>query len=75
MTADRSACHDSYSACAASAKPKVRAYYTGNGQSLDSVATRYAKRVYGSAGFDWQAGYAWCLAALMDAYHRLYGGG
>jgi hypothetical protein len=73
VSSDRFACEDSYTACATSAEAKVKAYYSGSGASLDSIAISYAKGVYGSSGYTWQAGYAGCLAALMDEYTRLYG--
>ena len=77
VSTDRYACHDSYAICAANrAKAKVQAYYSGNGPTLDSIATRYAKGTYGTSFYGaWQAGYAGCYAALGAEYDRLYGGG
>ena len=70
------ACHDSYVICAATAKAKVQAYYSGNGATLDTIATRHAKDTYGTGlSGSFQGGYAGCFAALMDEYGRLYGGG
>lgn len=70
---DRNACHDSYFSCSLGAKAKVRAYYSGTGASLDTIATHYAKGTYGADPLGgWQAGYGGCLAALQDEYDRLY---
>jgi hypothetical protein len=72
ISGDRLICRDSYTACAPTAKAKVKAYYNSTGPTLDTIAESYAKDIYGSSGFRWQAGYAGCLAALMDEYDRLY---
>ena len=65
----RSACEDSYAACAATAKGKVRAFYSKNGPTLQAVATKYAARTYPASGAS-QAGFAGCLAALVNEAER-----
>jgi len=71
---DRNACQDSYIFCAADrATAKVRAYYSGNGPTLDTIAVRYARSTYGTSLLgSFQAGVAGCYAALLDEYDRLY---
>jgi hypothetical protein len=71
VSRDKTACHTAYSACTASAEPKVRAYYESRGPDLDTIAMRYAKSIWGSSD-TWQAAYGGCLAALSDEYDRLY---
>lgn len=73
---DANACHDSYEyACVnAQVKQQVQAYCAGNAPDLSTIAKRWAIGNYTHQG-SWQAGMAGCLAALMDEYHRLYGGG
>ena len=74
---DSYACEDSYTICAGEAQGVVERYYTGEGTSLDQFAESYAKETYvGHADpyedLVWQAGFAGCLAALMDEYDTLY---
>jgi hypothetical protein len=70
---DRKACHFSYTYCLTTARADVRKYYNGQGPTLDTIAMRYAKDTYGNDYLNWQAGYGGCIAALSDAYDRLYG--
>ncbi len=66
---DRSACHDSYDACAQEAKEKVQAFVAGDSPPLDIVAAERAKGIY-DASSEVQAGTAGCLAALLDEYNN-----
>ena len=72
IASDRLACRSSYTGCSVTARTTVRSYYNGHTADLSTVALRYGKRVYGSAGFTWQAGMTGCYAALQDEYNRLY---
>jgi hypothetical protein len=70
-SSEQTACQDSYLACAETPKPKVEAYKGGNDPTLIKIATSHANSRYGDSGPTWDAGFAGCMAALLDEYTRL----
>jgi hypothetical protein len=71
VSGEQTACQDSYLACAKTPEAKVQAYKGGTDPTLSNIATSHADRTYGDAGPTWDAGFAGCMAALLDEYTRL----
>jgi hypothetical protein len=69
---EQSACENSYAACLETPDAQIRKYDPRfDDPTLVKIATKHANEEYGQKGPVWDAGFAGCVAALLEEYARL----
>lgn len=64
-------CIVGYEICGVGADAKVKAYYTGHGPRLDTIASRFMGQYATTVARE--GAYQGCWTALSNTFHRLYG--
>ena len=71
---EQSACENSYAACLETPDAQIRKYDPRfDDPTLVKIATKHVDDEYGQKGPVWDAGFAGCVAALLEEYARLTG--